>query len=93
MSRQLFRPLADSFLLALVLFAPWWFTALFGLVCFFLFDGFVELLLAALFADFLYGAPTSRLFGFPFVLSFSAALLFLALGLLKKRLRFTCSLS
>ena len=93
MSPRLYRPLVNAFLFALVFFAPWWLAALFALVSFFLFDDFVELLLAALLADFLYGAPTPRFFGFPFVRSLSAALLFLALGLLKRHLRLARSLS
>ncbi len=93
MSRFIYRSLADLLLFALVLFAPWWLAALFASACFLFFGGFVELILAALLADLLYGAPTERFFGFPFVLSLSAALAALALGSLKKRLRCTPPLS
>ncbi len=81
------RILAAAVLGGSVLYLPWWVGAGEALIFFFVFENYVEMLLAAFFADLLYSVPLPQFGRFEFILSLSALALFVLLGLLKKQLR------
>jgi hypothetical protein len=81
------RCAADLLLFGSVLYFPWWVGMSLALVFFFAFPTYVEMLLAALFTDLLYAAPTERFGGFLFVLSISSLVVFVLCGILKRHLR------
>lgn len=82
------RSIADISLLLAVFFLPWWAGLSLAVSLFFAFERFIELFLAAFLMDLLYSAELSRFGGFEFVLSLGAVLLYGALSLLKRRIRF-----
>lgn len=81
------RLLADILLVASAFFLPWWLVLVCASVLFFVFPRFYELLILALLMDLLYGVSRASFAGFEFVLSLLAAVLFLALTLVKRRIR------
>jgi len=81
------RLAADLALLAGVFLGPWWLVLAAAVVFMFLCDSFVEGLFAALFLDLLYGAPGVFL-GFPFVITATAAVIFIMIFPLKRSLIF-----
>lgn len=81
------RILADILLIGIVLFAPWWVSLGVAAAFLFIFRDFYELIAVGLLIDLLYAAPAPRFFGFQFVFSFAALLLFVVLRQIKRRVR------
>ena len=81
------RALCDILLLTAVFFLPWWFMLIAASMLFFVFGRFYELFLFAFLADLLYAGASARFGGVPFALSALALLLFLALSMVKQRIR------
>ena len=83
----LLRGTSDALLIIAALYLQWWIVLICACLLFFVFDGFVEIFLAALFMDLLYGSPLSRFGDFQFVLSLGALCVYILLTVLKKRMR------
>lgn len=82
------RVLSDILLFVMVPVLPWWALLILFVLFLFYFDSFYEVLFAGLFFDSLYAVPNGRFHSFPFILTVSAGVLFVAVFLLKKRLKF-----
>ena len=83
----LWRGISDALLIIAALYLQWWLVLLCSCLLFFVFDTFVEIFLAALFMDLLYGSPLSRFGDFQFILSLGALCVFVLLTVAKKRMR------
>lgn len=81
------RIIIDALIFLGIFVAPLWTVGLTAALCVFIFENFYEIVIAAILVDALYGIPTS-LFATPFIYTLSAALLFIAINLLKRHLRF-----
>lgn len=81
------RIFADVVLIGCAFFLPWWVACIAAAGLFFLFPHFYELIAVGFLLDLLYGAPLPRFFGFQFVLSLAALLLFILLRQVKRRMR------
>ena len=81
------RIITTIFLFFAVFFLPWWLTAFFACVAFFVFTDFYEVLFLGLLSDLLYGAPVTFLYGFSFVATVSALVMCISGGFLKTRMR------
>ena len=82
------RLLWDCVLFLSVFWMPPLLTFFFATVLLFFFSGFYEFLVAALFLDALYGAPTPLFGEFQLVFSFAALFLFALSETAKRRMRF-----
>ncbi|MDP3996728.1 MAG: hypothetical protein Q8P86_03490 [bacterium] len=82
------RVTADIIFFFFILFAPWWASVIFGLVCLFIFERYYEILVAGLALDVLYGVGASKNGGFPVIFTVSASFAFVASLYLKERIKF-----
>ena len=78
----------DILLFAGVFLLPWWAVLLSSIALFFVFEHFVEMLIAALLMDFIYAVSLPRFLDFEFVLSLLSVVLYSGLTVVKKRVRF-----
>lgn len=81
------RFFADLLLVIIAALLPWWLVLPCAAAFFFVFENYIELVLAAFFIDLLYGAPLPRFHNFQFVLSLGAVFLSVLLTFVKRRMR------
>lgn len=81
------RIIADIVLCIAVVSLPWWGTLIAVLAGMFIFDWFVEGLVIAFIFDTLYATPTVYFSGHVLVATYSAALLFMIVFFVKRRIR------
>jgi len=79
------RIIANVALLFGVFYAPWWLVILVAVLFTFWFRNYVELIIAGLCIDMLYGHGAATLF--PFVITLGSAAIFLVIAFLKTKLR------
>lgn len=70
-----------------VLILPWWLLLVFGGLLVIVYKNFYELILMALALDLLYGAPSSKFWGFRFALTALAIITTLLATTLRRRLK------
>ncbi len=78
----------DIFFFLCIAFLPWWLVLFVGAVGVFIFHSFYEILFAGIVIDSLYAPATEYRTGFLCVATLVAILIFIAIELLKRRLRF-----
>jgi hypothetical protein len=61
------RILVDALLFASLLWLPWWCSALIALAAVFIFEWYLEAVIAGFLMDSLYGVPSARFHGFTFL--------------------------
>ena len=82
------RVLYDIFLVLSVFLLPWWTTAVFAILGFFLFKDFYEFLFIFAFMYVVYGYKGSRVFTSPFYFSLFFIVLFFVLSFIRKQIIF-----
>ena len=65
----------------------WWFVFSVGIICAWQYRNFLEFPLAAFVFDVIYAAPRDKFFGFEYIYSLIAMVLFILIVILKSRVR------
>jgi len=67
---------------------PWWFSLLLAVILFFLFNNFVEIIIAGLLIDIIYGVPQVTFLNFSFIGGLGGLIIYLLGIYFKKGLKF-----
>lgn len=82
------RIVFNIFLVASVIYMPWWVTAVLAVAGVFMFKRFYEIVAVGVLMDLLYGVPAPRFFNFWFVFTIGSLAVYLAAMKVKESLRF-----
>ena len=82
-----FRIFFDVFLVVSILFFPWWTTSVFVLFGVFIFPNYVEIIIAGILVDVLYGQHTAMVSFSGIYGTASTIVIYFAIKLLKSKLR------
>jgi len=83
------RLVLNAAILVSILFFPWWFTVIVGIILVFLQKNFYEIIVWAIFYDVLYGISSINIWGFTFFFTVGVLFLFYGAGFLKSKTRFS----
>lgn len=86
-NKLLLRIILDIVLFGSALTPAWWIIFPVGIICAWYYKKFFEFPLAAFAFDVTYGAPRDKFFGFEYVYSLIAVVIFIVIVILKSKLR------
>jgi len=85
--KSVFRIILDIILFGSALAGAWWIVFPVGIVCAWRYKRFFEFPLAAFAFDVIYSAPRDKFFGFEYIYSLIAVILFIIVVFLKSKVR------